>query len=77
MANECSTLNPACMMKNNISCPAYDAGKNCWEYDWLPMFQGMPQQENEQAKQFMAGKCPQCAAFREPMHKMIELIQKA
>jgi len=37
----------------------------------------MPQQEKEQAKQFMAGKCPQCAAFREPMHKMIELIQKA
>ncbi len=54
MANECSKLNPDCMMKNNIQCPAFDAGKNCWEYDWLPMFQGMPQQEKEQAKQFMA-----------------------
>jgi hypothetical protein len=36
MANECSKLNLDCMMKNNIQCPAYDADKNCWEYDWLP-----------------------------------------
>ena len=50
MANECSKLNPECMMKNNIPCPAYDAGKNCWEYDWLPMFQSLPLQERELAR---------------------------
>ena len=43
MANECATLNPECMMKNGIKCPAFEAGKNCWEYDWMPMFQNMPQ----------------------------------
>jgi len=74
MANECSKINPDCMMKNNIKCPAFDAGRNCWEFDWMPMFQSMPQQEREQARQFMAKKCPECAAFREPMKKMIERI---
>ena len=76
MANQCATLNPECMMKNGIKCPAFEAGKNCWEYDWMPMFQNMPQEEKAQAKQFMAQKCPQCLAFREPMKKMIERIQQ-
>ena len=76
MANKCATLNPECMMKNGIKCPAFEAGKNCWEYDWMPMFQNMPQEEKAQAKQFMAQKCPQCPAFREPMKKMIESIQQ-
>jgi hypothetical protein len=41
------------------------------------MFQNMPHEEKTQAKQFMAQKCPQCPAFREPMKKMIERIQQA
>ena len=76
MANECATLNPECMMKNGIKCPAFESGKNCWEYDWMPMFQNMAAEEKDQAKQFMAHKCPQCPAFREPMKKMIETIQQ-
>ena len=77
MANECATLNPECMIKKGIKCPAFDAGKNCWEHDWMPMFQNMPQEEKAQAKQFMAQKCPQCPAFREPMKEMIKRIQQS
>ena len=76
MANECATLNPEFMMKNGIKCPAFESGKNCWAYDWMPMFQNMAAEEKDQAEQFMAHKCPQCPAFREPMRKMIETIQQ-
>ena len=76
MANECANLNPECMMKKGIKCPAFEAGKNCWEHDWIPLFQNMPHEERAQAKQFMAQKCPQCHAFREPMKKMIQKIQQ-
>ena len=77
MANECATLNPECMIKKGIKCPAFDADKSCWEHDWMPMFQNMPQEEKAQAKQFMAQKCPQCPAFREPMKEMIQRIQQS
>ena len=77
MANECSVLNPECIAKKGTPCPAYNAGKNCWEYDWMPLFNQMKTEDQQQWKQFMAEKCPQCTAFREPMKKMIARIQES
>ncbi len=75
MANQCATLNADCLIKQGIKCPAFEADKNCWEYDWVPMFQNLPQAE-KQARQFMEQKCPSCGAFRDPMKRMIERIQQ-
>ena len=76
MANECSSLNPDCIQKKGTPCPAYDSGKNCWEYDWVSVFKQAPKEEQEKWKIFMAEKCPKCAAYREPMKAMMEKIQK-
>jgi len=74
MANECSTLNPECIARKGTPCPALESGKNCWEYDWLPVIRAMPPQEQQQWIGFLQEKCPGCPAFREPMKKMIKQL---
>ena len=76
MANECSTLNSNCAMKQGNPCPAYESDKNCWEYDWVPVFKQLSEDDQEKWKNYMLEKCPQCAAYREPMKNMIEKIKK-
>ncbi len=76
MSNACSVLNPDCIAKKGTTCPAFTAHKNCWEYDWLPLFQKMSAEEKEQWKKYMTEKCPQCPAFRQSMLKMITRVQE-
>ena len=42
----------------------------------MPLFNQMKTEDKQQWKKFMAEKCPQCKAFREPMKKMIARIQE-
>ena len=76
MANECSQVNANCVMKQGNPCPAYDTDKSCWEYDWVPVFKQMAKEDQKKWKSYMLEVCPQCAAYREPMKKMIERIEK-
>lgn len=76
MANGCSVVNPDCIAKKGVDCPAYKAGVSCGDYDWLPLFQNMSSEEKEQWKKYMTDKCPQCPAFRGSMKKMITKIQE-
>jgi len=72
MSNECSQLNSECLQKKGNPCPAYESNKNCWEYDWFTSLKQLPKDEQEKWKSFMLEKCPNCAAYREPMKEMIQ-----
>jgi len=76
MANQCSKLNPDCLVPKGTPCPAYETDKNCWEYDWIPVLKSLPEEEQKQWGDFMSRKCPQCPAFREPMKDMMERMKK-
>jgi hypothetical protein len=76
MGNGCSVLNPDCIAKKGVECPAYNSGVSCGDYDWLPLFQKMSGEEKDKWKQYMTEKCPQCPAFRSSMKRMITIVQK-
>ena len=53
MANQCSKLNPTCMAKKGIPCPALAHDKSCWEYDWMPELKAMSKEERQQWKSYL------------------------
>ncbi len=76
MENECSMINPECLAKKGITCPAKEQGKNCWEFDWIAVIKDLPEDEKKKWAGFMVQKCPSCPAFREQMQPMMERMKK-
>jgi hypothetical protein len=76
MANQCSKLNPNCMAKKGIPCPALARDKNCWEYDWIPELKAASQDQRQQWKSHLHDTCPKCPAFNPSMQALIDRAQQ-
>ena len=76
MPNQCCNLNPTCMAKKGIPCPALAHAKSCWEYDWIPELKAIGQDERQQWKSYLRETCPRCPAFHESMQALIERAQR-
>ncbi len=76
MANQCSTLNPTCMAKKGVPCPALTHDKSCWEYDWLPELKAMSREQQLQWKSYLRDTCPRCPAFHPSMQALIDRVQQ-
>jgi hypothetical protein len=76
MANQCSKLNPTCMAKKGIPCPALAHDKSCWEYDWMPELKALSREQRQQWKSYLHDTCPRCPAFHPSMQALIDRAQQ-
>lgn len=55
--------------QDNAGCPAYRAGKSCWQMDWREVIENLPASQQEYWYSHM-DRCPECAAYKKHPQEM-------
>ena len=67
MSEKCYDLNPNCMAKAEGDakrpCPAYEQNIGCWELDWKPMYENIPEEQKKMMGEWMKENCPKCPVY--------------
>lgn len=67
MSEMCWELNPNCMAKAEGDakrpCPAYEQKIGCWELDWKPLYENIPEEQKKMMEGWMKENCPKCPVY--------------
>ena len=44
-------------------CPAYEQKIGCWELNWQPLYEKVPEDQKQMMVQWMKEKCPKCPVY--------------